>query len=193
MSGETEEKPSGWTTDTALEYMRQQHNDLRSHLEQEIALALRALDERYATQTKALDAAFLAQQTAMQTAFTAADRAVQAALESAEKAVTKAEIAAEKRFEAVNEFRGQLADQAATLMARSEAEVRFISMTDKLAAEVTWTSERFVIVNQRLDLTQGQTDGGDADRAKVFGYIGATGGIVGILLGIIALIAVFRV
>lgn len=56
------------------------------------------------------------------------DRAVQAALNAAEKAVTKAENASEKRFDAVNEFRAQLADQAATFMPRSEAELQFSNL-----------------------------------------------------------------
>jgi len=59
-------------------------------------------------------------------------RAVEAALASAEKAVTKAEVATEKRFEGVNEFRATLADQAATLMPRAEAEIRFASLLAKI-------------------------------------------------------------
>lgn len=44
------------------------------------------------------------------------------ALTASEKAITKAETAAEKRFESVNEFRGQLTDQAATFITRREFE-----------------------------------------------------------------------
>jgi hypothetical protein len=191
MSGETEAHPSGWTVDTALSYMQKQHDDLRD-----------TLDERYATQVKALDAALVAQQTAMQTAFTAADKAVQAALESAEKAVSKAEVAAEKRFEAVNEFRGQLADQAATLMARSEAEVRFAALTQRISLEVeraaersadgaTRTDVRITELTRRMDLSTGKENGGNARDAKTFSVIGAVGGVIGIALGLVALIAVF--
>jgi hypothetical protein len=111
VSGETDDRPSGWTTDTLHEHLQQQLDDSR-----------RLLDERYATQTKALDAAFAA-----------ADKAVQTALLSAEKAVAKAETAAERRFEAVNEFRGQLADQATTFMPRTEADVRLTAMDEKVS------------------------------------------------------------
>ncbi len=110
MSGETEKHISGWTVDT-----------LHEHLQREISDQRTLLDERYATQTKALDAAFAA-----------ADKAVQTALLSAEKAVAKAETAAERRFEAVNEFRGQLADQATTFMPRNEADVRLGAMDEKV-------------------------------------------------------------
>lgn len=58
--------------------------------------------------------------------------AVQAALAAAEKAVLKAEGASDKRFESVNEFRGQLKDQAATFMPRTEAGVRFSTIEKQL-------------------------------------------------------------
>jgi hypothetical protein len=124
MSGETEQQVSGWTVDTLKEYMQAQIDDMRIMLQ-----------ERYETQTKAIDAAFIAQQTAMQTALTAAERAVQTASTAAEKAVLKAESATEKRFEAVNEFRAQLADQQGTFMSRELAQTQFTYMQDRIATE----------------------------------------------------------
>jgi len=73
-------------------------------------------------------------------AIAAQDKAVQIAMIASEKAVVKAEIAAEKRFESVNEFRGQLSDQAATFMPRAETEQRLnrivedITVLQKLTA-----------------------------------------------------------
>jgi vacuolar-type H+-ATPase subunit E/Vma4 len=52
--------------------------------------------------------------------FEAQERAVAAALAAEKEAVTKAESAAEKRFDSVNEFRGQLKDQTATFVPRAE-------------------------------------------------------------------------
>ncbi len=52
----------------------------------------------------------------------AQDRANRIALDAAEKAVLKAETASEKRFEAVNEFRQTLSDQAANFITRKEVE-----------------------------------------------------------------------
>ena len=66
-------------------------------------------------------------------AIAAQDKAVQIAMVASEKAVVKAEIAAEKRFESVNEFRGQLADQAATFMPRAEAEQRLSALSEKIS------------------------------------------------------------
>jgi len=52
--------------------------------------------------------------------FASLDRALNAALNAQKEAVLKSEAANEKRFEGVNEFRGQLKDQAATFITRSE-------------------------------------------------------------------------
>ncbi len=65
-----------------------------------------------------------------------------AALAAADKAVGKAEIATEKRFEGVNELRGALSDQAATLMSRSEALVKFENMQKDIAALAREIQER---------------------------------------------------
>lgn len=64
--------------------------------------------------------------------FKATDEKTTLALAASEKAVTKAEVATEKRFDAVNEFRGTLSDQAATLFPRAEAESRFNSFDEKI-------------------------------------------------------------
>jgi phosphopantetheinyl transferase (holo-ACP synthase) len=64
--------------------------------------------------------------------FEAADEAVAAALTAAKEAVLKAESATEKRFDSVNEFRGALADQAATLMPRFEADSRLNALETAL-------------------------------------------------------------
>lgn len=49
-------------------------------------------------------------------------RVIDAALASADRANVKAEAAADKRFDAVNEFRGTLSDQAKLLASRVEVE-----------------------------------------------------------------------
>jgi hypothetical protein len=62
-----------------------------------------------------------------------AQSAVAAALSAAEKAVAKAEAASEARFESVNEFRGQLNDQATHLMPRAEFEAQHRDVVRQLA------------------------------------------------------------
>jgi hypothetical protein len=65
----------------------------------------------------------------------ASRRELQLTQAAADKAVAKAEAAAERRFESVNEFRGQLSDQAASFMPREVADTRLSkleSLTSKL-------------------------------------------------------------
>jgi hypothetical protein len=54
--------------------------------------------------------------------FEAQEKSVNAALTASDRAVNKAETASEKRFDAVNEFRAALADNARLMMPRAESE-----------------------------------------------------------------------
>jgi hypothetical protein len=65
--------------------------------------------------------------------FVSMDAKTTLALSSSEKAITKAEFATEKRFDAVNEFRGTLSDQAATLMPRAEALSLFKGFSEQIS------------------------------------------------------------
>lgn len=81
----------------------------------------RQYQQRFESQEKAVNAALIA-----------AKEAVNAALSAAQTAVNKAEIANEKRLDNQNEFRGQLKDQAASLMPRAEADIRFKSIESEI-------------------------------------------------------------
>jgi hypothetical protein len=152
MSGETENNVSGWTVDTLNFNLQRQLDDMRLFL-----------DERYATQTKALDAAFVA-----------AEKAVSSALASAEKAVTKAETASEKRFEATNEFRAQLSDQASHFATRTEVSVKFTALTEKVEADTSRINQQLAEINKRLDRTQGSSAG----KSAMYGWVIAAVGLI---------------
>jgi hypothetical protein len=147
---------SGWTIDTLKYLFQTQMNDLK-----------KSLEDRYSAQNKAVEAAFLAQQTA-----------TQAALNAAEKAVNKAETAAEKRFEATNEFRAQLNDQAKL----------FITRTEALSA-IERNTERISELADRLNRSQGQAEGKTSLNTEKRLSVGMWVGIFGVLVGIISLIA----
>jgi len=80
---------------------------------------------------------FDAQQSALRDTFTGLEKQFTIAMLAAEKAVTKAETAAERRFDAVNEFRNALSDQATKLLTRSEAEAHFSALLDKIDGNTT--------------------------------------------------------
>ena len=104
---------------------------LKEYIYQIISERDRQYAQRFEAQQKAVDAALVAQDKATSAAFAAAKEAVAAALAAQERAtnaaftaansaVTKAEMANEKRLDNVNEFRGQLKDQAAGFVTRAE-------------------------------------------------------------------------
>jgi hypothetical protein len=109
---------------------------LREHFVAIIAANEVKYNERFESSQSAINTALIAQKTAMETALIAQKLAVDTAQTAADRAVNKAEVAAEKRFESVNEFRNTLADQQRTLMPRSEAEILFKSLTEKIDANI---------------------------------------------------------
>jgi hypothetical protein len=111
------------------------------------------------------------QQIAVAAAFAAQKEAIAAALAAQEKAVAKAELAAERRFDNVNEFRGQLADQASTFMSRAEALLQMKANADKIDALAT-----------RIDRTEGRSSGMNAGWAILMGAVATLGVIVTLLL-----------
>jgi hypothetical protein len=92
------------------------------------------------------------------------DKAVQAALQAAKEAVDKANTAtSEKRFESINEFRGQLADQQTTFITRNEYLAQHQSLTEKVQA-----------LTDRINVSAGKSSG-----------IGVSWGVVATILGLL--------
>lgn len=89
---------------------------------------LSIVDER----SKAEETRIAVQEKSNDQRFEAQEKAVAAALAAAKEAVTKAEVAAEKRFDAVNEFRGQLKDQTATFISRTEVLALMKAIEDRV-------------------------------------------------------------
>jgi len=99
----------------------------------EAAHLRQVMDERdrlYSTQ-------FKTSETAVLTAMTAAEKAVNAAFLASEKAIVKAEDAQREYNIRSNEFRGQLDDQAKTLMPRPETMTIVKGLEDKIAVMQT--------------------------------------------------------
>jgi hypothetical protein len=95
-------------------------------------------------------------------ALLAQDKAVQIAMVASEKAVDKAETAAARRFESVNEFRGQLTDQAATFLGRVEYNSAHQALVEKIGD-----------MSARIDRMEGAKTGG----RDLWGYLAAAIGL----------------
>ena len=100
------------------------------------------------------------------------------ALASAEKAVLKAEGAADKRFDAVNEFRQTLSDQAAHFARADLVSAQFESIEKRLT-ELTQSVTSFHA--SQLSKSQAYSSG--------FGFIATGIGIAGAIVG--AVVAIF--
>ena len=82
----------------------------------------RAVEQKFAAVEKGIETALTVADRLLDQRFSAQEKALQAALLAVREAVDKADIANTKKFDSVNEFRGQLKDQAATLLPRTEFE-----------------------------------------------------------------------
>jgi hypothetical protein len=95
---------------------------------------------------------------------------VDSRFESIKEAITKAESANDKRFDGVNEFRGQLGDQTRLLMPRLEVEEKFKGLEKSL-------SELTTRVNSRDDRGRGM--------GEIWGYIVGAIGAAALLLSLV--------
>ena len=95
-----------------------------------------------------------------------ADKAISAALASAEKAVTKAETSAERRFEAVNEFRKTLSDQASTFIPRGEYDAANAAVADRVNANADRVAALELRLTSRLDRGEGSEAGAAGQRGE---------------------------
>lgn len=107
-------------SDKNAAHMRERMELLQQELDRRFSAVSDMNEERQATLDTRIETAVQSLRELTIQRFTDNDKALEAALLSAEKAVGKAEIANEKRLDAVNEFRGQLTDQAATFISRTE-------------------------------------------------------------------------
>ena len=151
MSGETEKEISGWTVDT-----------LHSHIKR----LMEEADLRYQQRAEA-------QAQGVKDALAAAEKAVAAAMNAASLAVTKAELAAEKRFDSVNEFRGQLKDQAATLLPREEYVARHTALEQRVG--------RVEAMQTRIG---GRDEGKSANAAMLLAIGALLVGVIGIFVAL---------
>jgi hypothetical protein len=85
---------------------------------------------------------FIALEKLLTNAISAQKEAVASTLVATKEAVSKAEMSAEKRFESLNEFRGQLRDQQSTLLPRNEADIKFDTLMKQVEALTACSGKR---------------------------------------------------
>lgn len=110
------------------------------------------------------------------------------ALAASDKAVSKAEVANEKRFEGINEFRGQLADQANALMPRTEALALNGSLAARVDAALKGIDTSVTDMKSRLDRQEGKSGGYSAGAGALVAGIGVIATLITIVTGIILVV-----
>lgn len=113
-------------------------------------------------------------------ALDATEKAIAVADQVTSRAIEKAEIANEKRFESVNEFRGQLGDQARTFMPRTEAVALAERNAERIQDLATRLNEQGTLIAEARALAQGAKD----NRAGMITLISIA---VAVIVGAIAL------
>lgn len=114
------------------ESMNQQDRvSLKDYLETKLESLFKAIKDLIDERDRLYDTRFKASEVAVNAALAAQEKAVNAAFLASEKAIVKAEDAQREYNIRSNEFRGQLDDQAKTLMPRPETVGLFKAVEDK--------------------------------------------------------------
>ena len=91
-----------------------------------------------------------------------------------ELAISKAAAADEKRFEGVNEFRAQLADQASTFMPRAEAMLSYSTLNEKLN-----------LLASRIDHKDGDSTGKNSQITRIITIVSVLMAITAVVISIL--------
>jgi uncharacterized phage infection (PIP) family protein YhgE len=166
----------------------------------------KALEKLIDERDRLYDSRFKAAEIAVNAALAAQEKGTNSSFVASEKAIVKAEQAQKDYNERSNEFRGQLDDQAKTLMPRPETLSMFKGIEDKLEnvqtnAKNELTSARAALnksidtINSELQsLRESRSEGGGKDRAR-YEFIQqknwSTGVIVAIMLALLGIVLKF--
>jgi len=110
------------------------------------------------------------------------------ALESADKAVSKAEAANERRFDSVNDFRGQLADQVSRFVPRTELAAQLEALAARIDAALSSISTAITDAKKRLDNAEGRSGGFASSGAVAVAVVGFVATLLSIATAIILIV-----
>jgi hypothetical protein len=147
---------------------------LREHLESKIQAVIQSIVDFKSAIYSKFDAVYAK--------FDAVEKQTKIAFDASEKAREKAEIAQQGRNEMTNEFRGQLSDQAATLMPRKEVEglinatnekieSRFISLREEFGGRFDRIEQANATEKSRGDIGQGSSQGKESYTSRIITII----------------------
>ena len=172
-------EPNGNRThEPSLRELTAQLDDIKELLQVKHDALVQIVDER----DRLYDVRFRAAEAAVGAALAAQEKGTNAAFNASEKAISKAEDAQREYNIRSNEFRGQLDDQAKTLMPRPETSALFKNMDDKVSNIRNELNSRIDTSNKEIaSLRESRSEGGGRSTGlqAMWGYILAALAIVG--------------
>jgi hypothetical protein len=173
----------GWTVETLHVYLQQQIDALREQLDLRATMEVRRLDGALAADDRRTTERITALEMDLRASIAAVAATAKQDAVAQKEAVTKAEVANERRFEGVNEFRAQLADQAGSFISRKESDATQLRNEAGLAA----LKETLADVKDRITRSEGRGAGLNAGwliAVAAIGIIGTIAGIVGVVVAL---------
>lgn len=174
MSGETEQSPSAFTTDSLHLHVigLMEANDRR------LSEMMEANDRRYTERFDAQEAFSVA-------ALVAAKEALNAALVAAKEAVDKAERESIKWQAGANEWRGAMNDRERTFVPRVEYEQRHTALAEVQRDQTSRVDDSLKRLHERMDTLLGERNGSNATKNNIYALLGALAASVGIVSALI--------
>lgn len=124
------------------------------------------------------------------------DKRYQQRFEAQEKAIAKSEAAYDKRFESVNEFRGQLSDQVSTFLSRNEFNMAHTSLAEKVSISIDSIINKIESLNKglsdRIDDLREFRDKSEGQSSSISSAWLILLGLVGLINGLITIFLVFK-
>jgi restriction endonuclease Mrr len=154
------------------------------------------LTDKFAGLAMAIDKAFEAQKTLSDAILTERDAKLADKFASLATAINKAEIATEKRFDSVNEFRAQLADQQKTFLTTNEYRLAHQNLQDVVSTNAKnlgdlsssqnkTLSDIILVQKERIDKIDNKKEGGTAMWILIVGVVGFLTGMISFILNIL--------
>lgn len=141
----------------------------------------RLMDERDLRYSKMAEAS----EKAVAAALGAAEKLTNTAFAASEKAITKAEAAQSSYNASTNEFRGQLRDQAATLMPRFEADQRFSGLEQRFSEFKDSMLSEIANLRESRSMVQGEKGQASDSSATFFSVVTIVVACVAIVISVV--------
>jgi hypothetical protein len=173
-----ERAAGNWSVDSLRELFLVLHNNLEKNQNEKLAAFAEHMEQRFVDNDKRYLERFEGQEKARVDSLAAIEKSTASDLRNTKENVAKQDAAYEKRFEAVNEFRNTLADQATRFIQRVEVENSIASVKDRIETGLKSLTDKYdtkydamnstvTNLSSRLDRGEGRDAGVDKNKTDI--------------------------